>query len=258
VNDVTGLTPIPCLYVLPLVPPDFEEATVFAGIVQTEDPLRSAYMRIPIEMIYEPVMHLVCDVEPGKAIRRGPTQTILQTVRLDGFNGPLREIIFFLRRKAVWQFNEWTNYGALLEPELAVTAMRDADAATPRPIVAQLPLLTAARLIVGNAVWRDETERWWRIDYGLEHRGGVRLTDGMVYGYIFGAGSNVGFEDLQPAGTVNASRADLRLELEILPPEPVENIGCDQTGSEWEVHVFGVGLNWLRFVNGLAVPIFKD
>jgi hypothetical protein len=28
--------------------------------------------------------------------------------------------------------------------------------------------------------------------------------------------------------------------------------------SGWDLHVFGVGMNWMRFVKGLAVPLFKD
>ena len=143
------------------------------------------------------------------------------------FNGPIREICFFLRRKTVWRFNEWTNYGALAEDAI---------------MVPQQPILVSAKLMVGNAVWRDETENWWRLEYGLEHRGGVRLTDGFVYGFVLGTLS----EELQPSGTVNASRADMRLTLTMQAP------------SDWDVHVFGIGLNWMRFVKGLAVPLFRD
>jgi hypothetical protein len=33
---------------------------------------------------------------------------------------------------------------------------------------------------------------------------------------------------------------------------------ADQGPAGWDVHVFGIGLNWMRFVKGLAVPLFKD
>ena len=26
----------------------------------------------------------------------------------------------------------------------------------------------------------------------------------------------------------------------------------------WDVHVFGIGINWMRFESGMAVPLFKD
>ena len=261
VNDVTGETPVPYEFHLPKTQPGFEEATVFAGVVHTEDPLRSAYMRIPIEMIYEPVTHMRFDIDPDLTARTVEGATRRMVCNLDGLNGPIRELVFFLRRKAVWRYNEWTNYGALMEPALFATVLADADVNTLRPIADQVPLLASARLVVGNAVWRDETERWWRFDEGLTHRGGVRGAKGMVYGYVFGAATGQRYEDLQPSGTVNASRASLRLELEITPPTATATeaeIGCDQTATEWEVHVFGIGLNWLRFVNGMAVPVFKD
>jgi hypothetical protein len=113
--------------------------------------------------------------------------------------------------------------------------------------------------MVGNATWRDEIEQWWRVEYGLEHRGGVRAAGGMVYGFVFGDAREWCGMDLQPAGTVNASRADLRLDLEIaVPTEAPTGCGDDANGRAWEVHVFGIGLNWMRFVGGLAGPLFKD
>ena len=257
-HDVTGVTPVPYEYRLPLQQPGFHEVNVFAGVVLTEDPQRSPLMRLPQEIMYEPLTHMRFDVPAALTIRGAGCPVAHMTCELDALNGPQRKIIFFVRRRAVWQFNEWTNYGALLERELYQTVITDKDDAGGRSIADQEPLLAAARLVVGNAVWREEVERWWRIDFGLEHRGGVRAANGMVYGFEFGAASNVRFEDLQPAGTVNASRATIKLELEITPPVPAADDTCDETGSEWEVHVFGVGLNWMRFVNGMAVPLFKD
>jgi len=263
VNDVTGLqepsgVPVPYEVRLPLQQPGFHEVNVFAGVVLTEDPLRTALMRQPMELMYEPVFHMRFDPPEGITVGPDGCRTALMSCTLDGLNGPIRKLIFFLRRRAVWQFNEWTNYGALLERPLNTTVLQDYDGSTEYPVGAQVPLLVSARLYVGNAIWCEDVERWWRINFGLEHRGGVRSANGMVYGYEFGAASNVRFEDLQPAGTVNASRADIRLDLQIAVPPPAEGDTCDETGSEWEVHVFGVGLNWMRFVRGMAVPIFKD
>jgi hypothetical protein len=64
-------------------------------------------------------------------------------------------------------------------------------------------------------------------------------------------------EDLQPAGTVNASRADMRLTLTMQAPAPTTDKRFPFV-SGWDVHVFGIGLNWMRFVKGMAVPLFKD
>jgi hypothetical protein len=255
VQDITGPTPVPYEMRLPTVVPSFEDATVFAGVAHLEDPLRSAYMRQPLELIYEPVTHMVFDL-PDKLVASA-CETVKMQLRLSELNGPIREICWVIRRKAVWGYNEWTNYGALLEDKLIETIPLSVlpGLRVPR----QEPLLKSARLMVGNATWRDEIEQWWRVEYGLEHRGGVRAAGGMVYGFVFGDAREWCGMDLQPAGTVNASRADLRLDLEIaVPTEAPTGCGDDANGRAWEVHVFGIGLNWMRFVGGLAGPLFKD
>jgi len=56
----------------------------------------------------------------------------------------------------------------------------------------------------------------------------------------------------QPSGSINASRLqNLRLILDVQPPG-------GSYGGEWEVKVFCLGLNWLRFQNGLANRMFED
>ena len=72
----------------------------------------------------------------------------------------------------------------------------------------------------------------------------MRLAAGFVYGLVFGGA--LGAEELQPGATVNASRAKLRLDLMM-----------EGEGS-WDLHVFGIGLNWMRFSQGMAVPLFRD
>jgi hypothetical protein len=240
VVDKTGPTPIPWTYTLPIGTPGFDDTTVLVGVVHTEDPLRGAYMRQPMELMYEPVRYARFDI-PDVLTAPSPSPITL-TFPLREFNGPIRELCFFLRRKDVWRFSDWTNYGSKSEEEL-----------NPNYAwwLAQSPLLVSAQLMVGNAVWRDEAEEWWGIEYGLQHRGGVRLDSGWVYGMVLGEGAGWEAENLQPAGTVNASRADMKLVLTMQSPTGGTNVG-------WDVHVFGVGLNWMRFVKGLAVPMFKD
>jgi hypothetical protein len=82
----------------------------------------------------------------------------------------------------------------------------------------------------------------------------------MIYGIILGDGREWMAEDLQPAGTINASKAEIRLDLEIAPPPPAPSPCGPEAAPEvgWEVHVFATGLNWMRFVRGLVGPLFKD
>ena len=253
--DKTGTTPIPRAYEVPHTVPGFDDITILVGVTQMDDPLRSTYMRTPMELMYEPVQYARFDLTPGimqptsntiivnpdlpNSITQVSATVVTANFPLREFNGPIREICFFLRRKAVWRFNEWTNYGALGEDDFFVSTVYQPN---------QHPILVSAKLMVGNAVWRNEAEEWWRLDYGLDHRGGVRLTDGFVYGFTLGTET----EGLQPSGTVNTSRADMRLTLTMQAPL------ADQGPAGWDVHVFGIGLNWMRFVKGLAGPLFKD
>lgn len=255
VLDKTGLTPVPWIYTLPSTVPAFEEFTVLAGVVQLEDPLRDAYLRQPLEMMYEVVTHSVFDLPKPLEPFRGIGALVNMNLPLTDLNGPIRELCWFVRRKKVWQNNEWTNYGTLMEELLVDTVDTTATDPAAALTVYQVPLLRSARLWVDNAVWRDEAEEWWRAEYGLAHRGGTRLASGMVYGFVLGDAAWWNAENLQPAGTINASRADLRLELAIQPP-PFDDVNPATAG--WEVHVFGIGLNWLRFNSGMAVPLFKD
>jgi len=245
--DLTSNPPIPHDVIMPTAVPRFEDATVFAGIAHIEDPLRGRYIRDPFEMLYEPVKYMTFDIPDSVA---SSSSSVLMQLRCTDFGGPIREICWFIRRKGVWGYNEWTNYGALLEDDLAdsyVSAGTGIDSY-------QEPLMTNAIVMVDNAVFSNEAEDRYRIDYGLAHRGGARVGKGMVYGYVFGGGEP---EALQPGGTINASRSTIRLDLTIQPPTGHVITTAEQVPG-WVVHVFGIGLNWMRFVNGRVGPLFSN
>jgi hypothetical protein len=142
--------------------------------------------------------------------------------------------VWFVRRKAVALRADWTNYSAVLDGEY------NADFNPYRP------LLKRAQLQVGTAVWADEEEAWWRSTGALPLAGGIRAYGNYVYAYNFANDPNV----FDPTGSVNASRVDLRLNLIVEQPAADDN--------EWEVKVFLVGTNWMRFQEGLAAVVFAD
>ena len=221
-TNVTLLDPSGAPVIFPVSGTPTFTTKILAGVTLTEDPLRNGYLRAPLELMYEPVSYSRFDMPLSVAGGLWSAQFPLT------FNGPLREIAFFLRRKDVWKRSTWTDYSR------TGSAVVNSDNA----------LLVSARLWVDNAVWREDTEAWWRVEYGRCHRGGVRLAAGFVYGLVFGG--SLGAEELQPGATVNASRAKLRLELTM------------QGEGGWDLHVFGIGLNWMRFAQGMAVPLFRD
>jgi hypothetical protein len=217
---------------IPVGIPAFESADILCGISYIDGPLRKAYIDLPHELLMEPVVEATFSEPLKYVVNTSAVDTIKIGLPLTMANGPIRQLLFFLRRKAVSQHNDWTNYSATLETE------QD-------PVWnPERPLLKRAELLIGTAVWADEEERWWRATPNLALPGGIRGYGNYIYGYNF-ADKPANFD---PSGSLNASRADMRLNLTVSPPSGIL--------SEWTVSVFLIGTNWLRFENGLANVIF--
>jgi Major capsid protein N-terminus/Large eukaryotic DNA virus major capsid protein len=232
-NDIS--IPEPYVLSVPLVPPNFKDAVLVCGFTQLDGTLRKAYIQEPHECLIEPVVQ-ISFAEPLKYLTASQdADTITVSLPLDAINGPVREVIWFLRRKAVSRFNARTNYGAYLENEIDPLY---------RP---QRPLMTKAVLRVGSVVWADQEELWWRARGSLAHPGGIQVYGSYVYAYNFADKP----EAFGPCGSMNASRAEMRLDLTVSQPTGVDD-------KEWEVQVFVLTHNWMRFQNGLAEVLFRD
>jgi hypothetical protein len=213
------------------VVPGFMAADIVAGVSNIDGELRKAYITAPHEILMEPVIEQVF-AEPLKyTINKPDGNSIHVGLPLSAANGPLRQIMFFLRRNDVSDFSDWNNYSAVAQPDPVWNPGR--------------PLLEHAQLMVGTAVWADQPERWWRAAGDLALPGGVRAYGNYIYAYNFAEKP----AEFGPSGSVNASRVDLRLNLRVAAPNGV---------GEWSVHVFLIGTNWMRFQNGLANLLFMD
>ncbi len=216
--------------------PGFEVADIICGITHIDGELRTAYVEKPHEILMEPVVETSFGEPLKYVVNTGATDTIKVQLPLTQANGPIRQIYFFLRRKAaVTQWRDYNNYSAVLEGE--------ADPVW-NPVK---PLLVHAQLQVGTAIWADEGEKWWRAAGDILLPGGVRAYGNYIYCYNF-AEKPAGFS---PSGSLNASRVDMKLNLTVAPPGGAAD-------GEWSVHVFFVGTNWMRFENGLANQVFMD
>ena len=100
--------------------PIFNDATVLAGVVHLDEPMRSKIIREPQEIMYEPITYIRYDI-PDKLANVAQGTPVNMQIFLRELNGPIRELCWTIRRKDVWQFNEWTNYGVHTEQELAET-----------------------------------------------------------------------------------------------------------------------------------------
>jgi hypothetical protein len=94
----------------------------------------------------------------------------------------------------------------------------------------------------------DADEQYYRHHIAGVHRGGISAYNQFIYGYSFAKTPG----EHQPSGSLNASRlSSLRLILDVKPPGGILD-------GNWEVKVFCIALNWLRFENGIANPMFED
>jgi hypothetical protein len=216
--------------------PQLLGASMLFGVVYLDNPLRQAYIERPHEILIEKVTTMRF-TEPLKyTISISSADKILIGLPLTDLNGPLRRLFFFIRRKAVYRFNEWSNFGTYMQDEID-------------PLWnPQKPLLRHATLRVGTVKLVDQPEKWWRYSGAIGLPGSAGLYNRYIYTLALdGDGNTFG----PNGGTLNSSRTDMRLDLEIQPPASLLE-------KEWEVVVFGVTYNWLRFQNGIANLLFAD
>jgi len=214
--------------------PSFETADFLCGVSHIDGELRSAFLKLPHEILMYPVLEANFSEPLKYVINTKNENTIKIGLPIIG-NGPITQMFFFLRRKAsIDLFNDYTNYSGLLTNEVDPVW---------NPV---RPLLRHAQLMIGTAVWADEDEMWWRAQ-NVELPGGVRAYGNYLYCYNF-AGKPTGFS---PSGSLNMSRVDVKLNLTVDPPTSAYN-------TEWTVSVFLVGTNWMRFQNGLENQMFMD
>lgn len=224
------------------VPPPFKSLQLVTYGAILDGPYRQKMLREPFEMMHRVVQTFSFD-EPLKYVvaRRGATDGDGIRVQLPlEANGPLEEIVWFVRRKGAADNNAWTNYSSVLEQELRT------GSATPAQAAAKPLLLSAALQLNGITVCEAE-EQYFRQLAAKAHRGGFAAYANYIYGYPFAR--NPG--EHQPSGTANASKlGSLRLSLTVRPPAG--------SADAWEVKVFCIGMNWMRYEHGLANAVFAD
>jgi hypothetical protein len=201
-----------------------------------DGPYREMLLREPFERPFREIQQFDF-TEPLKyVVNKSGDDMITVQLPLEA-NGPVEEIVWFLRRKAaVTLNNDWTNYSATLE--------KDYD-----PIFAPLePLLLSAKIQANGMDIINQDESWFRSHIARAHNSGKVSYDAFVYGYSFAKHPG----QHNPSGTINASRLNsLRLTLNVKSPG-----GASDT--EWEVHVFVYAIQWVRFGNGICNKVFID
>ena len=216
-----------------VAPPALKSVTLLTYGAVVEGELRSRMLRNPFELLHRELQTFYFQ-EPMK-YSVGAKENIVKIQLPLEANHPIEEIIWFVRRKAVQNNNEWTNYSSVVESEWTPGFPVD-------------PLLDSAAIQVNGTVLCEADEQFFRQNIASAHKGGFTAYSRFIYGYSFSKHPG----EHQPSGSINASRVNtLRLTLNVKPPLGVED-------SSWEVKVFCLALNWMRFENGLANAVFED
>uniref|UniRef100_A0A6C0ANP6 Major capsid protein C-terminal domain-containing protein n=1 Tax=viral metagenome TaxID=1070528 RepID=A0A6C0ANP6_9ZZZZ len=216
--------------------PQLKNIQLLTQGIFVDGPYREMLLRDPFERPFREIQQFDF-TEPLKyLVNKSGNDMITVQLPLEA-NGPVEEIVWFLRRKAaVTLNNDWTNYSATLEKDY-------------HPTFAPLePLLLSAKIQANGQDIIQQDESWFRSQIARAHKSGKTSYDAFLYGYSFA--KNPGEHD--PTGTINASRLNsLRLTLNVKPP-------AGSSDTEWEVHVFVYAFQWVRFGNGICNKVFID
>lgn len=227
-------------------PPPFAEFRAVTYTALLADGLRSIYVRQPFEQMIRLAQRFHFDEPTKYMITKTNSSTDLVEIQLPlEFNHPTQEIIWVFRRKACAVNNEWANFRPYVETQIA-------------PGRVFLPWLDWATIRINGMVLEDADGDWWRQQVAASHRGGwTSWASGGVYGYSFARDGDIH----QPTGSANMSRANsVTLTLRVNVPVSAGigagwEVGTDQG---WEVTVYGIHFNWLRFQNGMCQRVFDS
>ena len=170
-----------------------------------------------------------------------PAENSTATIALE-FNHPIREMIFVLQRDAMETYNEWFNYSSTSLQEQGIK--RD--------------LLQQAVLQVdGYDRFEIRDAGYFRLVQPFQHHTNVPISQ-FIYTYSFALKP----EELQPSGSLNASRIDSMKLLLAMRPNPgvavlPGNPNYVPARGNSHIRIYSTNHNVLRVVNGFAGLVFK-
>ena len=231
-------------------PPAFRDVRLVTANALTTGTLRDKFLRQPFEQMVKLVQHFSFE-EPLKYLvskANANTDTVDIQLPLE-LNHPVIELRWMFRRKAVRINNEWANF----TPSIGLESTPD----TVYP-----PWLQTATIRINGSEVITADGDWFRHHIASKHRGGITAYQSHLYGYSFAEDP----QTHQPTGTANMSRAtSVTLTLRVNQPMAMDRttlgqacqFDSDEVGG-WEVFVYAVYYNWLRFENGICNRMFTD
>ena len=212
--------------------PAFKTIKLVTQAANTDGEMRQRILRTPFEILRRDISTFSFEEPLKYATNKTSSDTITVQLPLE-VNHPMEEFFWFIRRKGAANQSEWTNYSAVLRSE------HD-------PIYnPYVPLLKSASIQFNGVEIVNADEQFFRSHLAKKHGGAFRAYNKFIYGYSFASQPG----QHQPSGTLNASRLQtirLTLNIAFLPSDM------------WEIKVFVTTLQWLRFQNGMANPMFQS
>jgi hypothetical protein len=212
--------------------------------------LREKFLHKPFEQMVklvqtfhfeEPLKYIVSKANPN-------SDTVEIQLPLE-LNHPTTELLWMFRRKAVLVNNEWANFTPAIGLETA-------------PNRVYPPWLDWATIRINGSELISTNGEWFREHIADAHKGGLITYNSYTYGYSFAKYP----DEHQPSGTANMSRAT-SVTLNLRVNQPIQrDLGALSPPclfdpvlvNGWEVFVFAIHYNWLRFENGICNRLFTD
>lgn len=215
--------------------PSFKKIQLVTHAAHMNGSIRNAILHSPFETMTR-IVETFSFVEPLRYSVNTSSEDIINIQLPIEINHPMEEIWWVLRRKASTLKNDYINYSAITESEY-------------NPLFNQKkPLLVKAGIYLNGTEIIQKEEEWFRQHISKLRKGGISAYSQYIYGYSFARTPGVH----QPSGTANASKLQsVKLALTVQQPGGLEN-------KEWEVLVYVVRLEWLRFQNGMMNRIYMD
>lgn len=231
-------------------PPQFRDVRILTMSPLISGSIRDKFLRSPLEQMVKLIQTFHFE-EPLKYIVSKPNaNTDIVEVQLPlELNHPVIELLWVFRRKGVIINNEWTNF----TPSLGLET---------NPEKVYPGWLNSASIRINGSELISADGNWFREHISSLHKGGIITYNSYVYGYSFAKYP----EEHQPSGTANMSRAT-SVTLNLRVNQPIQknintlNPPCNFDTSDisgWEIFVFGIHYNWLRFENGICNRLFTD
>jgi len=168
-----------------------------------------------------------------------PKEVNIHTVRLE-FNHPLRELVWVLQRDIMLTTHEWFNYSSRSRYESGL----------------QQDILQSAILQLDGYDRFDERDAgYFRLVQPYQYHTNVDVKN-FIYMYSFALRP----EEMQPSGSLNASRIDnMNLQISLNPDTnlPTDSAQYVPPRGPSHITVYAKNHNILRVVNGFAGLLFK-